>query len=101
MRLEIVCTQVKDHLVERVIYGFSIHLAHTPMCIYIYIYTINRYVSLPLSRKVLCNKSAIITLKYTIIQAIRKADCDISIPADFQPEETLLRTARQAVQCHF
>lgn len=33
--------------------------------------------------KVLHNKSAVRTLKYTIIQAIRKADWDISTPADF------------------
>lgn len=40
--------------------------------------------------KVLRNKSAIITtLKYTIIQAIRKADCDISTPADFSTRRNL------------
>lgn len=51
----------------------------------------NRYIHLPLTRcfKVLHNKSAIRTLKYTIIQAIRKADWDISTPADFSslPED--------------
>lgn len=44
--------------------------------------------------KVLHNESAITTLQYTVIYAIRKADCDILAPANFSTGRNLAETGR-------